>query len=107
MSFASSSPTGHHKGRTGFQSFRNFDGNVAKQSHQALPELRREPEPEQLMTINKAINNSRGAAARTFQPCRLLQGIKELPFPMWLRSHKGSPCARLEFLAPGPGMSRE
>lgn len=46
----------------------------------------------------------------TFQPRRLLQGIKELPFPVWLRSHKGSPCARLEFTAaaaPGPGMTRD
>lgn len=46
----------------------------------------------------------------TFQPRRLLRGIKELPFPVWLRSHKGSPCARLEFTAaaaPGPGMTRD
>lgn len=39
----------------------------------------------------------------TFQPRRLLRGIKELLFP-WLSSHQGSPCARLEFLGPGAGI---
>lgn len=97
-----------------------FDGNVTKNCHQIFlkcprPALERPgtgmaldgfnvPEalgvPEQLMTINKAINNSPGL---TFLPRRLLQGIKELLFPFslffpWLSSHKGPPCARLEFL---------